>query len=65
VARKREITGIDDPREIIPQCIITVTTHAFNMHMSKAVTSLQEIRRRYPNPEGVPYTDYLPSCIID
>ena len=28
--------------------------------MGMTLCTLQEVRRRYPNPVGIPYTDHIP-----
>lgn len=66
LSRKSQITHQDDPREIIPVCVVNVSKKRILIqcsdHYNKSVCIFQEVRRRYPNPKGIPYTDYIPSC---
>ena len=65
LSRKRQITHEDDPREIIPVCVVNVSNKrnvVFSLIITQYINCFQEVRRRYPNPKGIPYTDYIPSC---
>jgi len=44
----------------MPDCVTTVSCeqHYYVMSLN---TILQDIRRRYPNPDGIVYTDFIPS----
>ena len=68
--RKCEVTANDDPQEILPKCIVDVrhSTRIYTciyMYYVLNIIIYKEVRRQYPNPEGLNYTDYIPSCIID
>ena len=62
--KKRRKTIEDDPREILPKCVVQVSTKDTSVYIITS-PSTQEIRRRYPNPEGVPYTDYVSTFSLD
>jgi hypothetical protein len=49
LSKKEQRTARDDPREIMPSCIVKV----YNITLHS-----QDVRRRYPNPPDVPYADY-------
>ena len=59
--RKEMRTVRDDKRDIIPMCIITVSTMAFckiDILYTLLCSPLQEVRSRYPSCDGE-YRDYL------
>lgn len=59
---KQTKTAIHDKREVMPDCVLRVS-HNLKLTNIKIITtsSQQDVRRRFPNPDGVPYTDYQPT----
>ena len=45
-----------DVREVMPKCVVNVSCFFF--------THVLDVRRRFPNPPGVPYKDFEPSSFI-
>jgi len=60
LAYKATKATFHDIRNIMPDCVTTVSCeqHYYVMSLN---TILQDIRRRYPNPDGIVYTDFIPS----
>jgi len=59
--RKGRHTHVDNKRDVMPDCLTKVCRPY--MYACLELTKcyflyIQEIRRRFPNPEGIPYTDF-------
>ena len=60
---KRTETNILDARDVMPDCVLRLRVVCFlkHAHLQYTVLFFQEVRGRFPNPPGVPYTDFEPS----
>ncbi len=64
MAYKVTKTSAHDRRDVMPDCVLRVSSTEM-MPTSQCkydhYTFLQEVRERFPNPAGVPYTDFKSS----
>ena len=60
---KHTKTSVLDPRDVMPSCVLRVSLgDLYNIQqLTMKVWSFQEVRGWFPNPLGVPYTDFEPS----
>ena len=60
---KQTKTSVLDCRDVMPDCVLRVSIGDlyYYSHLQYKVWSFQEVRGRFPNPPGVPYTDFEPS----
>ena len=50
-------------RDVMPTCVLMVSLGVYYVKVTciYKVWSFQEVQGRYPNPPGVPYTDFAPT----
>ena len=63
ITHKQTKTSILDSRDVMSDCVLRVSLADLYSHsnLHYKVWSFQEVWGRFPNPPGVPYTDFEPS----